>query len=197
MVWCGSSLKGFYVEASVNETTKEDFRKLEKPKSAKDETFTMHATLMWTVNALPAYGIASRWSIAVLWGGKFVWKTRVHSICRTILCSTTLDVNKVQELKASVAIIFCNLEKIFLLLLFDSMEHLIVHLPYEVRVGGLVQYRWMYLFERSFPNELDGKYHPKDLIIEELVATQFKVWFKYCVKSDLNYIDNDLLKLHY
>ncbi|KAL0307549.1 UNVERIFIED_CONTAM: hypothetical protein Scaly_2979200 [Sesamum calycinum] len=242
--------------------------------SAKDETFTMHAALMWTVNDLPAYGMASRWSIAVLWGAKFVWKTHVHCIYRTgeefivvvevsfslpdvymisflemfpksvwsalievsllfqILCSTTLDVNKVQELKASVAIIFCNLEKIFSLSFFDSMEHLIVHLPYEVRVGGLVQYRWMYLFERlfsttlddlvvpqrryglvdenatsstsidmsvnkSFPNELDGKYHPKDPIIEELVATQFKVWFKYCVKSDLNYIDNDLLKLHY
>ncbi|KAL0427129.1 UNVERIFIED_CONTAM: hypothetical protein Slati_2887700 [Sesamum latifolium] len=28
------------------------------------------------------------------------------------------------------------------------MEHLIVHLPYETRVGGPVQYRWMYPFER-------------------------------------------------
>ncbi|KAL0427262.1 UNVERIFIED_CONTAM: hypothetical protein Slati_2901000 [Sesamum latifolium] len=30
--------------------------------SAKDETFTMSATLMWTVNDLPAYGMASEWS---------------------------------------------------------------------------------------------------------------------------------------
>lgn len=28
------------------------------------------------------------------------------------------------------------------------MEHLPIHLPYEARVGGLVQYRWMYPFER-------------------------------------------------
>ncbi|KAM3235801.1 hypothetical protein P3L10_015838 [Capsicum annuum] len=28
------------------------------------------------------------------------------------------------------------------------MEHLPVHLPYEARVAGLVQYRWMYHFER-------------------------------------------------
>ncbi|KAL8156025.1 hypothetical protein AgCh_001191 [Apium graveolens] len=28
------------------------------------------------------------------------------------------------------------------------MEHLTIHLPYEVRVGGPVQYRWMYPFER-------------------------------------------------
>ena len=28
------------------------------------------------------------------------------------------------------------------------MEHLPVHLPFEVKVGGPVQYRWMYPFER-------------------------------------------------
>ncbi|WJX29277.1 hypothetical protein P8452_17935 [Trifolium repens] len=28
------------------------------------------------------------------------------------------------------------------------MEHLPIHLPYEARVGGPVQYRWMYPFER-------------------------------------------------
>jgi hypothetical protein len=33
-------------------------------------------------------------------------------------------------------------------LFFDSMEHLLIHLPYEAKVGVPVQYRWMYLFER-------------------------------------------------
>jgi hypothetical protein len=28
------------------------------------------------------------------------------------------------------------------------MEHLIVHLPYQVRVGGPVKYTWMYRVER-------------------------------------------------
>ncbi|KAI9125007.1 hypothetical protein K1719_003623 [Acacia pycnantha] len=32
--------------------------------------------------------------------------------------------------------------------LFDSMEHLPVHLAYEAKVGGPQQYRWMYPFER-------------------------------------------------
>ncbi|KAL0309089.1 UNVERIFIED_CONTAM: hypothetical protein Sradi_5851200 [Sesamum radiatum] len=50
---------------------------------------------------------------------------------------------------------------------------------------------------RSFLNELYEKYHPKDPIIEELVATQFKDWFKRRVKTDLNYTDNSFLKLHY
>ncbi|XP_021768904.1 uncharacterized protein LOC110733203 isoform X3 [Chenopodium quinoa] len=36
------------------------------------------------------------------------------------------------------------------------MEHLPVHLPHEVKVGSLVQYRWMYPFER-FLNHLKKK----------------------------------------
>ena len=31
---------------------------------------------------------------------------------------------------------------------FDSMEHLLIHLPFEAKAGGPVQYRWMYPFER-------------------------------------------------
>jgi len=42
----------------------------------------------------------------------------------------------------------CKLEMIFPPLFFDSMEHLPIHLPFEAKVGGPVQYRWMYPFER-------------------------------------------------
>ena len=31
---------------------------------------------------------------------------------------------------------------------FDSIEHLMIRLAYEARVGGPVQRRWMYPFER-------------------------------------------------
>ncbi|KAK4409357.1 hypothetical protein Sango_0008700 [Sesamum angolense] len=70
-----------------------------------------------------------------------------------ILYSTMLDVNKVQELKASVAIILCNHEKIFPPSFFDSMELLIVHLPYEACMGRPVQYMWMYPFEQPGRND--------------------------------------------
>ncbi|KAL0416574.1 UNVERIFIED_CONTAM: hypothetical protein Slati_3489300 [Sesamum latifolium] len=80
-----------------------------------------------------------------------VWSALTEvSLLFQILCSTTLDVNKVQELKGNVATILCNLEKIFSPAFFDLMEHLIVHMLYEARVGGPVQYRWMYPFERGF-----------------------------------------------
>ncbi|KAL0455571.1 UNVERIFIED_CONTAM: hypothetical protein Slati_0896300 [Sesamum latifolium] len=65
-----------------------------------------------------------------------VWSTLME-VCLLfqVLCSTTLDIRKVQELQDSVAIIMCNLEKVFPPPFYDSMEHLILHLPYEARVG--------------------------------------------------------------
>jgi len=51
-------------------------------------------------------------------------------------------------MKNNIPALLCKLEQIFPPSFFNSMEHLPVHLPYEVRVDGPVQYRWMYPFER-------------------------------------------------
>ena len=67
-----------------------------------------------------------------------------------VLCLRTLQKNRVQILKQNIVLIICNLEKIFPPSFFDVMEHLPIHLPYEAELGGLVQYRWMYPFERFF-----------------------------------------------
>ncbi|KAL0410954.1 UNVERIFIED_CONTAM: hypothetical protein Slati_3685100 [Sesamum latifolium] len=40
--------------------------------SANNEIFTMHATLMWIVNDLPSYGIASGWSTVGVMGVQIV-----------------------------------------------------------------------------------------------------------------------------
>ncbi|KAK4390262.1 hypothetical protein Sango_2089500 [Sesamum angolense] len=86
-----------------------------------------------------------------------VWSSLTEvSLLFQSICSTTLDVRKLHELENSVAIILCNFEKIFSSIFFDSIEHLIVHRPYEAHVGGPVQYRWMYPFER-FLHELKTK----------------------------------------
>ncbi|KAL0324750.1 UNVERIFIED_CONTAM: hypothetical protein Scaly_2442100 [Sesamum calycinum] len=86
-----------------------------------------------------------------------VWSTLIEvSLLFQSICSTTLDVHKFNELENSVAIILCNLEKIFSPAFFDSIEHLIVHLPYEACIGGLVQHKWMYPLER-FLSELKKK----------------------------------------
>ncbi|KAL0411932.1 UNVERIFIED_CONTAM: hypothetical protein Slati_3782900 [Sesamum latifolium] len=73
---------------------------------------------------------------------KHVWSALTEvSLLIQILYSMTPDVNKVQELEGSVATILYDFEKIFPSVFFDSMEHLIVHLPYEPRVGRPMQYR--------------------------------------------------------
>ncbi|KAL0314988.1 UNVERIFIED_CONTAM: hypothetical protein Scaly_2900000 [Sesamum calycinum] len=98
-----------------------------------------------------------------------VWSALIEvSLLFQSICSTTLDVRKLNELENNVDIILCNLEKIFLPAIFDSMEHLIVHLPYEARVGGPVQYRWMYPFERFLP-ELKKKVKNKAFVEASIV----------------------------
>ena len=64
------------------------------------------------------------------------------------LCSTVLNLEDVQKLEESIMITLCKLEKILPPGFFDSMEHLPIHLPYEARVGGPIQFQWMYPFER-------------------------------------------------
>jgi len=64
------------------------------------------------------------------------------------LCCYTIKVTEMERLERNIAEILCKLEKIFPPGFFNSMEHLPVHLPFEAKVGGPVQYRWMYPFER-------------------------------------------------
>lgn len=66
----------------------------------------------------------------------------------TNICSPTLKENEMKKLGESIVETICRLEKIFPPSFFDSMEHLLIHLPYEAEVGGPVQYRWMYPYER-------------------------------------------------
>ncbi|KAL1210230.1 hypothetical protein V5N11_021813 [Cardamine amara subsp. amara] len=64
------------------------------------------------------------------------------------LCSRSLTESGLHTLQQNIPVILCNLEKIFPPSFFDVMEHLPIHLPREAVLGGPVQYRWMYPFER-------------------------------------------------
>jgi hypothetical protein len=54
-----------------------------------------------------------------------------------------------EKLKKEIPVIICKLEKIFPPGWFKPMQHLLVHISYEAKVGGHVQYRWMYHIERA------------------------------------------------
>jgi hypothetical protein len=50
------------------------------------------------------------------------------------------------------------------------MQHLLIHLPYEAKVGGLVQYRWIYPFERALKrlrHMVGNKARVEGCIVEE------------------------------
>jgi hypothetical protein len=59
------------------------------------------------------------------------------------ICSSKLNVDHIKRLKTNIVETLCKLEMIFPLSFFDSIEHLPIHLQFEAKVEGPVQYRWM------------------------------------------------------
>jgi hypothetical protein len=54
-----------------------------------------------------------------------------------------------EKLEKEIPILICKLEKIFPPRWFNPMQQLLVHIPYEAKVGGPMQYRWMYHIENA------------------------------------------------
>ncbi|GKV32265.1 hypothetical protein SLEP1_g40882 [Rubroshorea leprosula] len=65
------------------------------------------------------------------------------------LCALIIQVSNMEMWEEKIVETICKLEKAFPPTFLDSMEQLAIHLPYEAKVGGLVQFRWMYPFERK------------------------------------------------
>ncbi|XP_059306394.1 uncharacterized protein LOC132057810 [Lycium ferocissimum] len=64
------------------------------------------------------------------------------------LTSTAIIEEHMGQLERNIPLILNKLERIFPPSFWDSMEHLPIHLAYEARLAGPVQYRWMYPYER-------------------------------------------------
>ena len=56
------------------------------------------------------------------------------------LCSKVLRLEDLQHMENQIPITLCKLERIFPLAFFDIIVHLPIHLPWEAKVAGLVQY---------------------------------------------------------
>lgn len=80
---------------------------------------------------------------------KQIWEP-ITELCTffRVICSKVLHIEDLQKWQKSIVITICKLEKIFPPGFFDSMEHLVVHLANEAILGGPVQFRWMYPYER-------------------------------------------------
>jgi hypothetical protein len=65
------------------------------------------------------------------------------------LCAKEIKKDMMENLEKVIPVLICKLEKIFPLGWFNLIQHLFVHIPYEAKVGGPMQYRWMYHIERA------------------------------------------------
>jgi hypothetical protein len=66
-------------------------------------------------------------------------------------------------------------KKIFPLGWFNSMQYLVVHIPYEAKVGGPMQYRWMYHIERALKYlraMVDNKARVEGFIVESFLLKE-------------------------
>jgi hypothetical protein len=54
-----------------------------------------------------------------------------------------------QKLEKEIPVLLCKMEKFFPPGVFNPMQYLLIHLPYEAKVGDPIQYRWMYHIERA------------------------------------------------
>jgi hypothetical protein len=59
-----------------------------------------------------------------------------------------LQTQHIKRLETNIIQTIYKLEMIFPPSFCDSMKHLPIYLLVEVKTGGLIQYRWMYPFER-------------------------------------------------
>jgi hypothetical protein len=68
-----------------------------------------------------------------------VWKALAElSYFYRHLCAKEIKKEMVEKLEQQIPVLVCKLEKIFPLGFFNLMQHLLVHLPYEAKVGGPV-----------------------------------------------------------
>ena len=64
------------------------------------------------------------------------------------ICSKVLNVDELRALEKRIAVILCELERIFPPSFFTVMVHLVINLTSEAKVADPVHYRWMYPIER-------------------------------------------------
>jgi hypothetical protein len=81
----------------------------------------------------------------------------------------------IEDLERMASVLLCKLEKIFPPSFFNPMQHLILHLPYEARMGGPVQGRWCYPIERCLKvlrKKCRNKYKIKASITEAYILEE-------------------------
>ncbi|XP_057744996.1 uncharacterized protein LOC130962854 [Arachis stenosperma] len=112
---------------------------------------------------------------------------RLCSFFRRI-CQKVISLDEVVNLEAEIAETLCQLERIFPPSFFDIMVHLPIHLANKVRLGGPVQYRWMYPVERymcTLKSYVRNRSRPEGSIAEGYLANE-------CINFCSRYLHEDV-----
>ncbi|XP_074324318.1 uncharacterized protein LOC141661233 [Apium graveolens] len=108
------------------------------------------------------------------------------------LCSTSLRRHDLEKMEKDMVKILCKLELIVTPGFFDLMEHLPIHLAMECMLGGPVQYRWMYVFERYL--------HKVKLTVKNKACVEGSMAERYIEEELTNfcslYFESDVATLH-
>jgi hypothetical protein len=65
------------------------------------------------------------------------------------ICAKQVSKSMMQKLEKEIVVLVCKMEKIFQPGWFNAMQHFLVHLPWEAKVGGTAQFKWIYNQERE------------------------------------------------
>ncbi|XP_073275513.1 uncharacterized protein [Primulina huaijiensis] len=114
---------------------------------------------------------------------RHVWEVLTElSLFFADLTSRNIKQSDMMRLNDDIVLILCKLEKIFPPSFFDSMEHLCVHLPFEARIAGPVQFRWMYPFERflrKLKNTVRNKARVEGSICNAYLVKEASIFCQY------------------
>ncbi|GKB24805.1 hypothetical protein Tco_0864206 [Tanacetum coccineum] len=93
-----------------------------------------------------------------------------------IICSRTMHLNILEKLEEKIVVILCKLEKMFPPSFFDIKTHLLIHLPYEAKISGPPEYRWMFPFERKMhvlKGYVTNKARPEGCIAQRYIENEY------------------------
>ncbi|GLT91440.1 hypothetical protein SLE2022_093260 [Rubroshorea leprosula] len=103
------------------------------------------------------------------------------NICSKVLCERDLEL-----LEHRIAITLCEMEKIFPPSFFTIMVLLAIHLANEAKLGGPVNFRWMYPIERelfTLKSYVRNPRYPEGSIAEGYLAQEC---LTFCSRTDVS-----------